>query len=233
MVSRGQIYTIEAITAAVIILGAVVFALEATAVTPLTASTANQQIEEQQRTMAGDVLDTAYSEGMLTDDPYGALLYWDTASDQFAHPDNPRDNTFYNYRHAGPKYEDGGTVYDTPFGSLLRNRFVSNDIAFNIYLDYPGTSGAPQCLGGPPSGPQCLVYQGDPSNNAVSASRSVVLFNDTELTGGPDAGTELQALYSPANDSTSFYAPPVSPMPQYSSTNVYTVVEVRIVAWRI
>lgn len=62
---RGQAYSLEGITAALLIISTVILAITATAITPLTASTSNQQIEEQNRIIASDVLDSTAQQGEL------------------------------------------------------------------------------------------------------------------------------------------------------------------------
>ena len=69
---RGQIYTLEAVIAAVLLVSSLVFALQVTAVTPLSASTSNQHIENQQRASASGVLTAAEEAGILQD----AVLFW-------------------------------------------------------------------------------------------------------------------------------------------------------------
>jgi len=56
---RAQAHTLEAFAAAILLVAALTFALQATAVTPLSASTSNQHIENQQRAVATDLLATS------------------------------------------------------------------------------------------------------------------------------------------------------------------------------
>ena len=64
---RGQAYTLEAIIASVLLISSLVFALQVTVVTPLSASTSNQHIENQQRASAAGVLTAAQETGALKD----------------------------------------------------------------------------------------------------------------------------------------------------------------------
>ncbi|MFC7173351.1 hypothetical protein ACFQL0_08225 [Haloplanus litoreus] len=73
MTVRAQAHTLEAITAGMIVLASVVFALQVTAVTPLSASTASQHIENQQEASAAGVLDAARESGAL----HAAVRHWD------------------------------------------------------------------------------------------------------------------------------------------------------------
>jgi len=68
-----------------------------------------------------------------------------------------------------------------------------------------------------------MVYRGAPSDNAVTATRTVTLHDDDELVtaNGSDTGTTV-------DESGTFYAPDASP-----GTNVYNVIRVEVVVWRM
>ena len=66
---RGQAHTLEAFAAAILIVVGLTFALQATAVTPLSASTSNQHLENQQRAVATDLLETSAANGDLRERP--------------------------------------------------------------------------------------------------------------------------------------------------------------------
>jgi hypothetical protein len=77
--------------------------MQATAVTPLSASTSNQHIENQQRALAGDLLSTAAADGSLTE----AVLYW-----------NATNRSFHDSRPVG-HYRDSGSQNEF-LASLVR-----------------------------------------------------------------------------------------------------------------
>lgn len=191
--TRGQVYTLEAIIAATLIITAIVFALQATAITPLTASTANERVEVQQQTTANDLLNTAAANDKLIP----TIVHWDTA-----------DRTFLEATPNG--YTTGGPP--TEFGHLLNQTFQERNIAFNMHIQYQRSETDVTS--------ETVVYQGEPSDNAVSASRAVVLYNDTELTDG--SGRELKDVEN------RFYANDV-----YPNEPVYNVVRVKLVVWRM
>jgi len=192
--ARAQAHTLEAFTAALLLLSAVVFALNATAVTPLTASTSNQHVENQERAMAGDVLATAADNGSLRE----ALLYWNVSGSAFA---RSTDQGFY---------VDGGPP--TPFGRELNQTFRAGRIAFNVYLTYHRPNGDS-------GGTQTMVFMGTPSDNAVTATRTVTLYDDSRLTAPTATGNV---------SSSGFYAPDASP-----GSTLYNVVEVHLVVWKM
>jgi hypothetical protein len=189
---RGQAHTIEAFAAAVLVVGGLIFATQATAVTPLSASTSNQHIENQQAATIEGLLATAAENGTLTE----AVLYWNESRGTFQ--DAP----------------DGGVHAEGPpisFGAALNELLLDRRIAFNVNVRYPDGSGE--------TAAEPMVRMGEPSNNAVSATRSVGLYNRSTLSTGTDAPT----LETAGSD---FYAPNIA------DGQLYTVVEVEVIAWR-
>src|SRR6056297_4050789 len=85
---RAQAHTVEAFIAALLLVSGLLFAMQATAVTPLSASTSNQHIENQQRALTGDLLSTAAEDGTLQE----AVLYWNASRGAFQ--DSP-DQGYY------------------------------------------------------------------------------------------------------------------------------------------
>jgi hypothetical protein len=189
---RGQAHTLEAFTAAVLIVGALIFATQATAVTPLSASTSNQHIENQQRATVDGLLATAAENGTLAD----AALYYD-----------PGDETF----EGAP---DGDPYAEAPpnaFGTALRETLSDRQIAFNVDVRYRTADGGTDV--------EPMVRMGEPSDNAVVATRSVGVYNGSRLTGSDDR--RLEAL-----DDGEFYAPNVD------DSELYNVFEVEVTVWR-
>lgn len=197
--TSGQVHTLETIFAAGLIIGTLIFAVQATAITPLTISTSHQHIETQQKKMADGVLENA----KYTEDPNEvsaleeAILYWDTD-----------EQRFYN----GSPDGHLGSYPDNEFGDLLEDTFEDRRIATNVYVTYSRDGGG--------SGTKQMLHMGEPSDNAMSATTTVVLYDDHEIT----APGETQAI----SDTPAFYAPDA-----FEDSNVYNVVEVRIVVWRI
>ena len=181
---RGQAHTLEGVVAALILLSAVVFALEMTAVTPLSASTSSQHIENQQEATARGVLASAAETGALA----RALLSWNDTSEQF--------------------YNTSGSGYftnDAPpndFGQMLNRSFNRAGVAYNVYLHYQDTSGE--------RGTQQYVYQGRPSDNAVQATWTLSLMANDEIhdhDGNPTGETvaDESTYFAPASSDSSVY----------------------------
>lgn len=190
---RGQSITLEAITGSVLLLTAVLFTLQATALTPLTASTANQQIEEQNRALADDLLDVETENGTLHD----LVLDYNTTVEAYNDNDMRLD--------AWPAEPPG------PFGDALTRTFGTQNVAYNVYVHYQ-EDGATKA--------EPLVFQGQPSDNAVSASKTLILYDDDELT---DEGTDRTLSETP-----DFFIDD-----QRRDHPVYAVVELRIVVWKM
>lgn len=180
---RGQAFTLEGVVASLMVLTAIVIALQATAITPLTASTANERVEEQSRMVADDMLDTASDKQVLED----AVLYWNTS-----------DETFYNAPEQG---YSSSSMPDEDFFNLAERTLSENQgLAFNIYITYQTEDGYEE---------QRMVYSGEPSDNAVSVHEQLILHDDTKLTS-PESNEELQNVedqfYAPdMNDGNNVY----------------------------
>lgn len=191
---RGQAYTLEGFAAALLVVGGVVFALQATAVTPLSASTSNQHIENQYRATADDLLAAAAENDTLRP----AVTFWD-----------PENNTFHNASEAG-YYSNGGPP--NAFGAALNETFGGSRVAFNVEVRYRSGDRVKD---------KRMVHMGTPSDNAAAATRTVALYDDTALSAA-------EGNVSAAATEGDFYASDAD-----SGTELFNVVEVRIVVWRI
>lgn len=175
---RGQAHTLEAFTAALLLVAGLIFATQATAVTPLSASTSNQHVENQAAIAAQDVLTTAGESGNLT----AALLYYDGEG-------------FVNAS------EDGSYVgvppEQHPLHDPLAEAFGDRQIAFDIEVSYPED-------GGNRTGDTTMVDMGTPSDNAATASVRVALYGDDRFgaDGDRDALAEngTESYFAPPVD---------------------------------
>ncbi len=151
---RAQIHTLEAVVGSLLLVASIVFALQMTAVTPLSASTSSQHIENQLQSSATGVLAGAATENELKP----AMLAWDWKNEKFY---GSTDDSFY-------------TSQSPPnaFGDRLKRAFTDRGIAYNVYVDYSNDGGIIS---------KRVVYRGEPSDNAVRAAKKVVLTNDDVL----------------------------------------------------
>lgn len=153
---RAQAHTLEGIVAAMLLITSVVFALQMTSVTPLSASTSSQHIENQQQASAEGVLASAAESGALR----RAVLFW-----------NESRETFHDTSRKG-YYTQKAPPND--FGDILERTFGTRGIAYNVHAIY-------QAGDGDATQRQRMVYVGEPSDNAARTTRSVVLTDDDHL----------------------------------------------------
>jgi hypothetical protein len=155
---RAQAHTLEAVAASILLLSGVVFALQATAVTPLTGSTSNQYIENQQRHVAEGVLASETDNGTLTE----AVLYY-----------NESAGAFHGASDEG--YASGGPPSDVvAFGGVLNETFVERGIAVNVDVYFIREDGDRLP-------PVPMVHMGRPSPNAAIASQTLTLHGDDRV----------------------------------------------------
>ena len=181
---RGQAHTLEAVVASLVLLSSIVFALQMTAVTPLSASTSSQHLENQQNEIARGVLAAAAEHGALK----RTLLTWNDSAGRFF---NASDLGYYTNR-----------VPPTEFGAMLNRSFDRRGLAYNVYLRYRTAGGD--------SVSRRLVYQGVPSDNAVRTAYPVTVFQNDQLHDhrGDPTGTpvnETSTFYAANVDDSSVY----------------------------
>lgn len=187
---RGQALTLEAVTAAILLLVAIAFALQVTAVTPLSASTSSQHLENQLQKTGDGVLASSDADGSLK----GAVLDWNETEEAF---DEAGEEAFY--RSGAP---------ENTFGDTLESVYSDRSIAYNVVVHYHTDDGMDE---------QRMVDQGEPSDHAVSSSRTIALHGDDELT----TGTKVR-------ETEDFYAPDLD-----EDQPLYNYVRIEVIAWRI
>jgi hypothetical protein len=205
---RGQAHTLEAVVASLLVVSALLFALQSAAVTPLSTSTSSEQIQAQQADAARGMLVAGMENGSLR----RALLHWDPSAESFV--GTTGDRSYYTSRSA---------IGSFGFGRLFQRGFAERSVAYNVVLWYRTASGRES---------QRLIYRGEPSDNAISATMTTTVYDDDRLTTDGDGDGRLEATGATLEDgstgSGAFYAPDASP-----SSDVYNVVEVEVTAWRL
>ncbi|AEH37182.1 DUF7288 family protein [Halopiger xanaduensis] len=211
---RAQAYTLEGFIGAMIVLMAVLFALQSAVITPTTGGLADRTVQEQlqQETQDALVVAAANETGNLS----YTLRYWEEDDDEiiFNGTDQP-----------GP---DGEQVYSEErfgnftLGQIFDDRLTETGRSYNVELHYEnGTGGELETTH--------LVYQGSPPSNAQTASYIVTLYDDQPVTG-----TDEYANLSEAEESGT---PPIPEHPDTDDTGagsdsaLYNVVEVRVIVW--
>jgi len=172
---RGQGYTLEAVVAAVLLLGGLVFALQSTAVTPLSASTSSQHIENQHQATADGALELAAEDGSLRE----ATLNWNST--------NGSEQRFYGVL-GNESFMQRPAGNETAFTRLLCRTYHSRGIVYNVYVSYR-TSDAERLT-------RSFVYRGAPSDHAIRATRVVTLYDDDPLYNGSSMVVEANETHS-------------------------------------
>lgn len=158
---RGQVFTLEALTASVILLGSIAFALQTAGVTPLTTGTTDHQVIDRQAELAQSGLDAAVANDTLR----ATVLYWNDSSGRF----HGSGEDGY-YEHAPP----------TALGAVLNRTYDARGVAFNLYVTYAANGTTHR---------ETLVRQGTPGSHATSAARTVTLTDTDDLRAADGAPT--------------------------------------------
>jgi hypothetical protein len=102
--------------------------------------------------------------------------------------------------------------------SLLDAFLGGRGIAYNVYVSHQNEGGTWVN--------ERMLYRGRPSDNAISASRKVTLYDGDCLVDGNNETNTTRCL-SDSGVADAFYADDVS------STGLYNVVRVEVVVWRM
>jgi hypothetical protein len=198
---RGQAYTLEGLAAGILVLTAFLFALQAIVITPTTPGTVDRESRAELDAQVRDVLHAAHANQSLTT----AALDWNTS-----------DGTFYSPDHeTTSRYGHGSYTPDGELGALLNQTFAQRGFTYNVYVEYRKE------LDHTASETVVYVRRGEPTDNAVSASVSIALFDDMRLTSPPGNKTLAETT-----NQTEFYARDID-----ANGPLYNVVVIRVVVW--
>lgn len=158
--TKGQVHTVEAVAAAILILSGVVFAQSVTSITPMTASTASQHAENQQGELAKGFISITSDDGSLKK----TLLYWDESNERFHNSSGP---TPY-YTMVTPESE---------FGNAVETHFIERGLGIRVDLLYyrENSSGELEKVGIP------YIDFGTPSDHAYTTSTNITLYDSDKL----------------------------------------------------
>ncbi len=167
---KAQLHTLEGVAAATLLLLVIIYAIDATSMTPLTSSTSNAHVESELAALGQDILNTmdytepGYDSSQLKKD----IAQWDGKE----------------YLWNGTKYvENANATYSennltNTFTNLLRATLINRSIAHRVELTYLIRSNNVTVV----SAPQVMINAGVPSNNAVVVSRKIV-YNNGDSSG--------------------------------------------------
>ena len=147
---KGQMHTLEGVAAATIMLLVIVFAIDATSMTPLTSSTANVHVETELQVLGQDILgaldyaQTGYNSNLKND-----ILKWNGSE----------------YTWNGTKYMEMGNATNPQnltnnLTKILYSTLVTQGIAHNLEITFMANNGTSYFT-------QEMIYNGNPSDNAV------------------------------------------------------------------
>ncbi|WP_435345689.1 DUF7288 family protein [Haloarchaeobius sp. HRN-SO-5] len=203
---RSQAYTLEGFIGSILILTAVLFALQSVVILPTTSGQVGLDVQEQLRSSANDVLAINAEDGSLS----CHVRYWNGSNEStFAEGIDPR----IGY---GPNEPPNVTACDadgTQFGPMLNQTFGEQGREYNVLVTYRNGTETEQ---------QRMVYRGVPTESAVTATYTVTLYDDQRLTGEacrPNCPTLANATLQEF------------PIPNDVDGPVYNVVVVRVILW--
>lgn len=203
---RGQAYTLEGVISSLLLLTAVLFALQSVIITPTTSGTVDADVRGELRQQANDILVlTAQNESFGLSE---LSRYWHQSQLTFFNATNPRIG--YGSDHP-PRH----------FGQMLEQTFSERSRLYNVYLLYQPATETGDTLRTP------VVYQGQPSESAVVSSYTVTLYDNQTLTSPTASSVELWQYDTNATDGDDGYYP----IPNAIDGPVYNVVEVRVIVW--
>lgn len=207
---RGQAYTLEALIAALLLVTAVLFALQAVVITPTSAGNQDRDVQAQRIQVASDLLSTAANDGELS----RMARYWDCDNDGFAAHDE-----------AGVWVRGEGYPADlAPVEDLSSTLNATFDAGtrYNLELVYTNATGPPPASETGDQNVTRIVYQGTPGDHVVTATHTVTLTDGQAVTGRDTGDQTLGDCDSSGS----------APIPDaHTSSSVYNVVEVRLVLW--
>lgn len=202
--SRGQAFTLEGLVAGLILLTALLFAMQAVVVTP---GAPGADVEPDIRQQAMDMLDIAEQEGALSE----MVRYYNNDSNA---------TTFAGARDSTVGY--GSSVPPTRFGNLTAWTFRDRGKVVNVVIEYQRSSDPGNVSDEIGSRIERLIYQGAPPEAAAVASTTVTLYSNQTLTGPEGDGVTLAEAHEQG-----FY-----PIPNVDPDGpLHNVVQVRVIVW--
>lgn len=201
---RAQAYTLEGFVGAMIVLLAVLFALNSVVIVPSTGGAVDRTQQAQLQAEAGDALAVSEARGDLSH----VVRYWNGTNERYHDGHGDARPGAYD----ASAFADEA-VMNAQFGAIVGQRFVESGRSYNVELRYRGASGGENVTD--------LVYQGRPSPNAISASQTVTLTDSQTLTAPGDEDVDL-------GDAATNHDYPI---PDEGAGELYNVVEVRVTVW--
>lgn len=159
---KGQLHTLEGVAASTIILLVIIYAIDATSMTPLTSSTSNVHIETELLMIGQDVLNNLdYAEAGFNSNLKNDILKWNGKTYVLS------DGKNYT--------EWGGTAqFNNNITAILYSALVKKGIAHKLELTYLNKNGSSIST-------NAMIDNGNPSDSSVIVSRKIVLQNSDNI----------------------------------------------------
>ncbi|WP_424019428.1 DUF7288 family protein [Halorientalis pallida] len=204
--TRGQAFTLEGLTAGLVLVTAVLFAVQSVAVTPTTGGAIDERVQSDTRAEAKDILTS-----VAANESFGLselVRYWSPDALTF----QGAINTRIGYGDRRPPGE---------LGVLLEEVFTARGETYNIEVEYQrkNISNGTRSI--------TMVYRGEPSDDAVTVSQVVTLYDNQTLTAPSSSRARLRQYDTNATNSEASYYP----IPNAVNGTVYNVVKVRVTVW--
>ncbi|MCE8426268.1 MAG: hypothetical protein J5U17_10895 [Candidatus Methanoperedens sp.] len=159
--NKAQLHTLEGVAASALILLVIIYAIDATSITPLSSSTSNVHVESELALLGQDILNTLdYAEPGEISKLKKDIINWDGRQ----------------YQWSGKKYVEIGNIENNISNNIteiLNTTLISKGIAHRVEVSYIIRSNNLTYA----SAPELMIYAGVPSDNAVIISRKIVLQN--------------------------------------------------------
>lgn len=203
----GQMHTIEGFTGGFLIIIAMTFGLQATAITPTSSSTASQEVELHNSILVDDILAEAKASGDLKD----GVLNWNETGDEFK--DTAENFSYYIGTDTSLDKSVPGYIGLNESLAVLDRRGIAYNIEIVCY-DETGEEEVNE-----------FVFNGEESINAVTSSVDILLNDQDRLADGTRLG-DLE------NDPSTDFERDVC-APSGEDSEIYNIATVRITAWRM
>ncbi|WP_121822816.1 DUF7288 family protein [Halostella salina] len=166
--NRGQAFTLEGFIGSMLILTAVLFALQSIIITPTTSGTVDRDVQAGIEREAEDILAQEANNGTLKHQVLNMSdgVYGDSAATGYAPGDPP-----------------GG------FGETLNATFVQRGRVYNVIVEFRDVDDA-DTNAGVDGRTRSMVYRGVPADSSVVATRTVTIYDDDIVPGTGDTVEE-------------------------------------------
>lgn len=163
--SSAQLHTLEALMTLLLVIGVIIYTVQATSLTPLTSSTANAHIESQLQIIGQDMLNSLDYAEYGQDSPLKKdILDWNGAQYTW--------NSVQYFANTNRELDPSEKVLDSSTTEILKTVAITRGIAHNVEFSWIDEVGAMRSMP--------YIYNGEPSDNAVIITKRV-LFSDSDM----------------------------------------------------